>query len=102
MILLDNILRSSTLPSACLAAGIQPPRHLLEKYHSELLAIRILMKCTEDNFLSQVIDSPTRGDAILDLLLTNVKELIGDIKTGGYLGCSNHAVAEFTLQRDIK
>ena len=33
---------------------------------------RRLLKCIEDNFLSQVIDSPTRGDVILDLLVTNV------------------------------
>ena len=32
---------------------------------------RRLLKCSEDNFLTQVIDGPTRGDAILDLLLTN-------------------------------
>ena len=28
---------------------------------------RRLLKCTEDNFSSQVIDDPTMGDAILDL-----------------------------------
>ena len=32
---------------------------------------RRLLECFEDNFLSQVIDSPTRGDAILDLLVTS-------------------------------
>ena len=47
---------------------------------------RRLLECTEDNFLSQVIDSPTRRDAILDLLLTRVNEFIGDIRTGGCLG----------------
>ncbi|GAB0209484.1 hypothetical protein GRJ2_003414100 [Grus japonensis] len=29
---------------------------------------RRLLECIKDNFLTQVIDSPTRGDAILDLL----------------------------------
>lgn len=39
-----------------------------------------LLECTGDKYLSQVIDSPTRGDATLDLLFTSVNELIGDIR----------------------
>jgi len=34
-------------------------------------------------------------------MLTSASELIGDIKTGGSLGCSNHALVEFTVLRDI-
>jgi len=48
---------------------------------------RRFLECTEGNFLSKVIHTPTRGDAILDLVLTNASELIGGIKTGGSLGC---------------
>ncbi|PKU39791.1 rna-directed dna polymerase from mobile element jockey-like [Limosa lapponica baueri] len=55
---------------------------------------------TEDNFLSQVIDSPTRGDAILDLLVASASELISDVKAGGSLGCSDHALVEFAVLRD--
>ncbi|KAK4830418.1 hypothetical protein QYF61_011042 [Mycteria americana] len=62
---------------------------------------RRLLECIEDNFLSQVIDSPTRGDVILDLLVTNASELIGDVKIGGSLGCSDHALVEFTVLRDM-
>jgi len=61
-----------------------------------------LLECTEDNFLSQVIDDHSRGNAILDLLLTNVNELIGDIGVGGCLDCSDHAMVEFTPQRDMR
>lgn len=39
--------------------------------------------------MSQVVDSPTRGDVILDLMVTNTNKIIGDIKTGGSLGCSD-------------
>ncbi|KAK4818023.1 hypothetical protein QYF61_004147 [Mycteria americana] len=49
----------------------------------------------------EVIDSPTKGDAILDLLVTNGSELIGDIETGGSLGCSDHALVEFAVLRDM-
>ncbi|KAK4806906.1 hypothetical protein QYF61_012627 [Mycteria americana] len=62
---------------------------------------RRLLQCIEDNFLSQVIDSPTRGDAIPDLLATNASELIGDVKIGGSLGCSDHAPVEFAVLRDM-
>ncbi|KAF4793636.1 hypothetical protein TURU_109562 [Turdus rufiventris] len=54
----------------------------------------------QDNLLSQIIYSPTRGDAILDLMVTKISELIGDLKTGGSLGCSDHAPVEFAVLRD--
>jgi len=50
--------------------------------------------CTEKNFLNQVIDSPTGEDAILDLMVTNASELICDIKFGGSMGGSDHALVE--------
>ena len=31
---------------------------------------------------------------------TNTSELIGDAKTGGSLGCSHHALVEFTVLKD--
>jgi len=36
---------------------------------------RKLLECIEDNFLVQVIESLTRGEALLDLLLTNAEEI---------------------------
>jgi len=62
---------------------------------------RRLLECIKDNFLSHVTDSPIRGYAMLDLLLTTVSELIGDIRTGGCLGCCDLATVEFTLLTDI-
>jgi len=59
------------------------------------------LECTEDNFLSQVISTPTRGDVILDLMVTNASELVGDVKIGGRLGCSDHALVELTLLREM-
>ncbi|PKU44938.1 hypothetical protein llap_4751 [Limosa lapponica baueri] len=55
----------------------------------------------EDPTLEQVIENPTRGEAILDLLVTNPSELISDIKIGGSLGCSDHALVEFTVLTDM-
>jgi len=62
---------------------------------------RRFVECIEDNFLSLVIDTPTRGDAILHLMVTNSSKLIGDIKTGGNLGCSDHTLVQFTVLRGM-
>ena len=53
-----------------------------------------------DNFLVQVIDGPTRGEALLDLVLTNAEESIRDVKIGGSLGCSDHALVEFVILKN--
>lgn len=37
-----------------------------------------------------------------DPLLTNANELIGDMRIGGCLGCSDHVVVEFMLQRKMR
>ena len=44
---------------------------------------RKLRECIEDNSLVQVMESLTRGEALLDLLLTDMEELIRELKTGG-------------------
>ena len=38
---------------------------------------------------------------MLDLLVTNARELIGDVKIRGSLGCSDHALVEFALLREM-
>jgi len=62
---------------------------------------RRLLECIEDNLLSQVIDSPSTVGWTLDLLVTNTRELISDVKTGGSLGSSDHTLVELALPRDM-
>jgi len=38
---------------------------------------------------------------ILDLLVTNTSELIGHIKIGGSLGCSDHALVAYTVLKEM-
>ena len=38
---------------------------------------------------------------MLDLVLTSVEEIIKDIKIGGSLGCSNHAMIEFMISGNM-
>lgn len=45
-----------------------------------------------DNFLIQVLNRLTGEEALLDLLLINMKEMVKGVETGGSLGCSNHGL----------
>lgn len=58
-----------------------------------------LLETIEDNFLIQVLDRPTKGEVLLDLLLTHMDELIKDVGTGDSLGSSDHPLSEFTILR---
>lgn len=61
---------------------------------------RTVLQCMEDNFLSQVIDSPARGEAILGLM-SWLSKLNGDVKMRGSLECTDHALVEFAGLRDM-
>jgi len=37
----------------------------------------------------------------MDLVLTNVEELIKEVRIGGSLGCSAHALVEFVILRNM-
>jgi len=41
---------------------------------------RRLMECINDNFLVHILDRLTRGEALLDLVLTSVDEVIKEVK----------------------
>ena len=38
---------------------------------------------------------------MLDLLITNTEEIIKGINVGGSLGCSDHALVEFVISREV-
>jgi len=47
--------------------------------------------------LTQLINFPTRGGNILDVLLTNVEQIVAGISCLPPIGCSDHAIVEFSL-----
>lgn len=53
------------------------------------------------NFLVQVLGKPTRGEVLLDWVLTSVDELIREVKIRGSLGCSDHALVKFVFSRNM-
>ncbi|KAJ7421643.1 hypothetical protein WISP_41685 [Willisornis vidua] len=47
------------------------------------------------------IDSPTRGYVLLDLLVISASELTGNTEIGDSPGCSDPALVEFAVLRDV-
>ncbi|PKU45830.1 rna-directed dna polymerase from mobile element jockey-like [Limosa lapponica baueri] len=64
-------------------------------YTAKHLQSRRLLQCIDDNSLTQLVEEPTRREALLDLVLT--KGLMEDVKVGGNLGCSDHVKIEFRI-----
>ena len=62
---------------------------------------RRFLEFVEDKFLVQVIDGPTQGEALLDLVLTNEEERIREVNIGGSLGCSDQALVEFVILKNV-
>ena len=54
-------------------------------------------ECVEDCFLTQMLDVPTRNEALLDLLLTNQENLLCTILVSDSPGCSDHNIVEFGI-----
>lgn len=42
----------------------------------------------------------TRGGALLDLILTNKEETVGDVKAVDHCGCSDHVMMEISILRE--
>lgn len=42
----------------------------------------------------------TSGEVLLDMVLTNVEEIVKDIQIGSSLSCSNHALVEFIILKE--
>ncbi|KAG6931740.1 hypothetical protein G0U57_001044 [Chelydra serpentina] len=58
---------------------------------------RKFLESVGDNFLVQVLEEPTRGKALLDLLLTNREEIVEEAIVDGNLGGSDHEMVEFRI-----
>lgn len=55
----------------------------------------------EDNFLTPIINSRAREGALLDLLVTNARQQIGNIKIRGNLHCSDRALMKLAVLRNM-
>ncbi len=56
------------------------------------------LKVIQDNFLKQVVVEPTRGNNILDVILTNREEEVTQVEVGGQLGNRDHRGIRYNLE----
>ncbi|PKU47503.1 hypothetical protein llap_2145 [Limosa lapponica baueri] len=66
-------------------------------YTARNIQSKRFLQCTDDNFLTQLVEEPSRREALLDPVLTNEEGLVEDIKVEGNLGCSDHGKIEFRI-----
>jgi hypothetical protein len=57
----------------------------------------LFLKCLNDNFLEQLVDEPTRGNNILDLVITSDISIINSVTVGEPFETSDHQVIRFEL-----
>lgn len=58
-----------------------------------------MLQSISENLLTQVVEEPMRTVVLLDLVLANKEGLVGEVKAGNSLGCSDHEVVEFRILR---
>ena len=58
---------------------------------------RTFINLLHDNFMVQFVDTPTRKDALLDLVISNQAELVTNIHIKEHLGNSDHNMISFNL-----
>ncbi|KAJ7428451.1 hypothetical protein WISP_01229 [Willisornis vidua] len=96
---LADVSRSAVL---VLVGDFNLPDMCWELNTAEKRQSRRFLKWIEDNFLLQLVNEPTRGGGLLDLLFTNREGLVGDVVVRGCLGHSDHETIEFSILRDAR
>ena len=59
---------------------------------------RVFFNLVQDNFLSQHVLEATRGEKVLDIVLSSQKEFVDNVKICEPLGCSDHMQIHFIIQ----
>lgn len=60
---------------------------------------RIFRQCLEEDlFMYQFVDRPTRKEALLDLVFSDVADLVQDLEVGETLGSSDHNIVRFKIK----
>lgn len=57
------------------------------------------LACLDGKFLIKLIEEMTRGDSLLNLMLTNEEQLSRDVKMRSSVGCSDHEIVELRILR---
>ena len=62
---------------------------------------RRLLDFANDEFLTQWVDKPTRGNNILDLIFSSEDDLISGVSVGEKLGKSDHNIVRFEIETNF-
>ena len=73
-----------------------------EQMSSEKRQAKLLLNWAEENFMEQVIQTPTRGKNILDLVFTNTSELVSGYSTIVNKKFSDHNILRVMLNYKYK
>ncbi|PKU36607.1 adaptin ear-binding coat-associated protein 1 [Limosa lapponica baueri] len=92
----------SQLPALVLVGDFNLPDICWKGNTAESRQARRFLKCMEDNFLTQLVEEPTRGGTLLDLLFTHKEGLVGDVEVGGRLGLSDHEMVKFSILSEVR
>ncbi|PKU46089.1 adaptin ear-binding coat-associated protein 1 [Limosa lapponica baueri] len=85
------------LQALVLTGDFNHPDICWKGYTAKHLHSRRFLQCIDNSFLTQLVEEPTRREALLDLVLTNREGLVEHITVGGNLGCSDHGKIEFRI-----
>ena len=66
-----------------------------------LLLVRFLVDCCSDNFLTQLVSTPTRGQHIFDLIFVNDCTLVSDTVVRENFPGSDHKTVFCSLRPDL-
>jgi hypothetical protein len=69
-----------------------------ESMEAERLQDEKFLNCINNNFLTQHITKPTRGNNILDLVITSDEQLVEKVIVGQNFGTSDHQTVTFDLK----
>ena len=59
---------------------------------------KLFVECLMDNFYTQQVTQPTRGTAVLDLVITSEPDMVDELLVSEGLGSSEHSILLWTCQ----
>ena len=94
--LLDEIERGTSFKTIVIG-DFNLPKLNLNTARSNELTPKMFKECFEENFLTQLVQTPTRKDEILDYVLVNEDDLVTNLEIGEPLGNSDHNIIRFSI-----
>ena len=100
---LNNIAKNicSTYKNVIVCGDFNYPCINWNLLHASTTSGQMFLDAILDSYLVQVIDKPTRGDNILDLILTSNEALVENINIEEPFASSDHCVVKFDITCNI-